>query len=133
MAFQGTTRCNCHVYLWKWTDKVVISDIDGTITKSDVLGHVLPIISMDWAQYGVASLFNKIRNNGYQIAYLSARAIGQAPTTKTYLQSVSQEDLNLPGIHGFVVQSVIAHLISVSKSNNFGQDMEKGSYKHFVL
>ena len=88
---------------------------------------------MDWAQYGVASLFNKIRNNGYQIAYLSARAIGQAPTTKTYLQSVSQEDLNLPGIHGFVVQSVIAHLISVSKSNNFGQDMEKGSYKHFVL
>ena len=43
-AFQGTTRCNCHVYLWKWTDKIVISDIDGTITKSDVLGHVLPII-----------------------------------------------------------------------------------------
>ena len=107
MAFQGTTRCNCHVYLWKWTDKVVISDIDGTITKSDVLGHVLPIISMDWAQYGVASLFNKIRNNGYQIAYLSARAIGQAPTTKKYLESVSQEDLNLPGIHGSVVQSVI--------------------------
>jgi len=95
-AFQGTTRCNCHVYLWKWTDKIVISDIDGTITKSDVLGHVLPIIGRDWAQSGVASLFTKIRNNGYHIAYLSARAIGQAPTTKDYLQSVSQEDLNLP-------------------------------------
>ena len=28
-------------------------------------------------------------NNGYQIAYLGARVIGQAPITKTYLQSVS--------------------------------------------
>ena len=34
----------CHIYLWKETDKVVISDIDGTITKSDVLGHILPVI-----------------------------------------------------------------------------------------
>ena len=34
-AFQGTTRCKCHIYLWHHTDRVVISDIDGTITKSD--------------------------------------------------------------------------------------------------
>ena len=54
------------------------------------------MFTRDWAQSGVASLFTKIRNNGYHIAYLSARAIGQAPTTKDYLQSVSQEDLNLP-------------------------------------
>ena len=24
---------SCHLYLWKLTDKVVISDVDGTITK----------------------------------------------------------------------------------------------------
>merc|ERR1719288_540956 len=95
-AYQGTTRCFCHVYLWHHTDKIVISDIDGTITKSDVLGHVLPIIGRDWAQSGVASLFTKIRNNGYHIAYLSARAIGQASVTKDYLKSVSQGDMNLP-------------------------------------
>ena len=59
-AYQGTTRCYCHVYLWNYSDKIVISDIDGTITKSDVLGHVLPIIGRDWAQSGVASLFTKI-------------------------------------------------------------------------
>jgi phosphatidate phosphatase LPIN len=76
-AYQGTTRCSCHLYLWKWSDKIVISDIDGTITKSDVLGHVLPVIGRDWAQSGVAELFTKIKNNGYHIAYLSARAIGQ--------------------------------------------------------
>jgi len=95
-AFQGTTRCKCHIYLWHHTDKVVISDIDGTITKSDVLGHILPVIGRDWAQSGVAQLFTKINNNGYQIMYLSARAIGQASITKDYLQSVKQGDVCLP-------------------------------------
>jgi len=95
-AFQGTTRCKCHIYLWHHTDKVVISDIDGTITKSDVLGHILPVIGRDWAQSGVAQLFTKIRNNGYHIMYLTARALGQASITKDYLQSVKQGDVCLP-------------------------------------
>ena len=122
------------MYLWKWTDKVVISDIDGTITKSDVLGHVLPIISMDWAQYGVASLFNKIRNNGYQIAYLSARAIGQAPTTKTYLQSVSQEDLNLPGRYTWFCRPICnIPLISVKAIILDMTWKQVNTYRHFVF
>lgn len=56
----------------------MVSDIDGTITKSDVLGHILPIIGKDWAQGGVAQLFTKIKNNGYNFLYLSARAIGKS-------------------------------------------------------
>jgi len=95
-AYQGTTKCMCHVYLWHHSDKIVISDIDGTITKSDVLGHVFPMIGRDWAQSGVASLFTKIVNNGYHIVYLSARAIGQASITKEYLASVKQGEVNLP-------------------------------------
>ncbi|XP_064484898.1 phosphatidate phosphatase LPIN3-like isoform X3 [Ornithodoros turicata] len=95
-AYQGTTRCMCHIYLWKHDDKIVISDIDGTITKSDVLGHILPILGKDWAQSGVAKLFTKIRNNGYQFLYLSARAIGQAHLTREYLRSIRQGDLWLP-------------------------------------
>ena len=51
--------------------QVVISDIDGTITKSDVLGHILPAIGQDWAQSGVAQLFSKIRSNSYHMMYLS--------------------------------------------------------------
>ena len=31
--YQGTTRCMSHIYLWNYDDKIVISDIDGTITK----------------------------------------------------------------------------------------------------
>lgn len=35
--YQGTCRCEGTIYLWNWDDKVIISDIDGTITKYDVL------------------------------------------------------------------------------------------------
>ncbi|XP_052124373.1 phosphatidate phosphatase LPIN3 isoform X2 [Frankliniella occidentalis] len=95
-AYQGTTRCKCNIYKWKYDDKIVISDIDGTITKSDVLGHILPIVGKDWAQSGVAQLFTKIQNNGYRLLYLSARAIGQARVTREYLRSIKQDDLSLP-------------------------------------
>lgn len=95
-AYQGTTRCKCYLFKWKYNDKVVISDIDGTITKSDVLGHILPMVGKTWEQIGVAQLFSKIEENGYKMLYLSARAIGQAKTTRDYLQSIRQGDVKLP-------------------------------------
>lgn len=95
-AYQGTSRCKCYVFRWKHTDKVVISDIDGTITKSDVLGHILPMVGKDWAQLGVAELFTKIERNGYKLLYLSARAIGQSRATRDYLRSIQQGNVKLP-------------------------------------
>lgn len=64
--------------------------------RSDVLGHILPIVGKDWAQSGVAQLFNKIKDNGYKLLYLSARAIGQARITREYLRSIRQGDLSMP-------------------------------------
>jgi phosphatidate phosphatase PAH1 len=95
-AYQGTTRCKCTLFLWRYDDKIVISDIDGTITKSDVLGHIMPIVGNAWAQSGVAKLFNRIEDNGYKLLYLSARAIGQSKGTRKYLNSIRQEDFKLP-------------------------------------
>ncbi|XP_053963858.1 phosphatidate phosphatase LPIN3 isoform X2 [Anastrepha ludens] len=95
-AYQGTTRCKCYLFRWNHNDKVVISDIDGTITKSDVLGHILPMVGKDWAQLGVAQLFSKIEQNGYKLLYLSARAIGQSRATREYLRSIRQGDVKLP-------------------------------------
>ncbi|XP_045494165.1 phosphatidate phosphatase LPIN2 isoform X1 [Colias croceus] len=95
-AYQGTTRCKCNVFRWRYDHKIVISDIDGTITKSDVLGHIFPLVGKDWAQSGVAQLFTKIKNNGYQLLYLSARAIGQAGVTREYLRSIKQGEVCLP-------------------------------------
>lgn len=95
-AYQGTTVCKSKIFLWRYDDKVVISDIDGTITKSDVLGHILPYIGKDWAQMGVTKLYTSIWNNGYKFLYLSARAIGQARATRDYLGALCQEEFNLP-------------------------------------
>lgn len=95
-AYQGTTRCTCIIYLWQHDDKIVVSDIDGTITRSDVLGQLLPYVGKDWAQSGVAPLFTKIFDNGYKFLYLSARAIGQSRSTREYLRSVRQDEVCLP-------------------------------------
>ena len=55
----------------------MISDVDGTITRSDVLGHMLPRVGLDWSHTGVARLFTNIQRNGYLILFLSSRAIAQ--------------------------------------------------------
>ncbi|XP_070657786.1 phosphatidate phosphatase LPIN3 isoform X2 [Bos indicus] len=94
--YQGTCRCRATIYLWKWDDKVVISDIDGTITKSDALGHILPQLGKDWTHQGITSLYHKIHLNGYKFLYCSARAIGMANLTKGYLQWVSERGCGLP-------------------------------------
>ncbi|KAI1723835.1 LNS2 (Lipin/Ned1/Smp2) domain-containing protein [Ditylenchus destructor] len=88
--FQGTTWCECHIFLYKQSEMLVISDIDGTITKSDVLGHVIPAIGGTWAHEGVAKLYTQISANGYQMVYLSSRSIGLAQNTKVYLKNVKQ-------------------------------------------
>jgi phosphatidate phosphatase LPIN len=42
----------------------------------------------DWSHEGVVALFNRIRENGYQILYLSARAIGQAESTRDFIDTL---------------------------------------------
>jgi phosphatidate phosphatase LPIN len=92
----GIQTLKSSIYLWQSTSKIVISDIDGTITRSDVLGQVLPMIGKSWAHEGVTELFTKIQNQGYKLIYLTSRAIGQSTMTKNYLDNLIQETKNLP-------------------------------------
>ncbi|ODV62147.1 phosphatidate phosphatase PAH1 [Ascoidea rubescens DSM 1968] len=84
------------IFLWKYNVPIVISDIDGTITKSDALGHVFTMIGRDWTHNGVAKLFTDIELNGYNTLYLTARSIGQADSTRSYLKSIEQGGISLP-------------------------------------
>ncbi|KAI1455771.1 LNS2-domain-containing protein [Annulohypoxylon moriforme] len=88
--------CQAYMYLWKHDTPVVISDIDGTITKSDALGHVLNMIGRDWTHAGVAKLYSDIVENGYNIMYLTSRSVGQADTTRAYLYGITQDGYRLP-------------------------------------
>ncbi|KAF1825225.1 LNS2-domain-containing protein, partial [Dissoconium aciculare CBS 342.82] len=97
MAFT-VNRATCKATLWYWKHNVpiVISDIDGTITKSDVLGHVLTQLGRDWTHSGVAKLYTEIAANGYNFLYLTSRSVGLADTTKAYLDGVVQDGYRLP-------------------------------------
>uniref|UniRef100_A0A8K9Y0P6 phosphatidate phosphatase n=1 Tax=Oncorhynchus mykiss TaxID=8022 RepID=A0A8K9Y0P6_ONCMY len=94
--YQGTCRCQGTIYLWSWDDKIIISDIDGTITRSDTLGHILPTLGKDWTHQGIARLYHRVSQNGYKFMYCSARAIGMADMTRGYLHWVNERGTMLP-------------------------------------
>lgn len=93
---KGKSVIGAYLYLWKWNVPIVISDIDGTITKSDTLGHLFTMFGKDWTHEGVARLFSDIKNNGYNVLYLTARSVGLADMTRSYLNGVYQNGYSLP-------------------------------------
>ncbi|XP_044476104.1 phosphatidate phosphatase PAH2-like isoform X2 [Mangifera indica] len=95
-AMLGKQQVDARIYLWKWNARIVISDVDGTITKSDVLGQFMPMVGIDWSQTGVTHLFSAIKENGYQLLFLSARAISQSHITRQFLFSLKQDGKGLP-------------------------------------
>ena len=56
------------------TAKLVVSDIDGTVTRSEIQGMLLPALGLsDWKHTGVVELYRKIADQGYHIVYLTNR------------------------------------------------------------
>jgi phosphatidate phosphatase LPIN len=95
-SLQGKQLVSASIFRWKPYTKVVISDVDGTITKSDVLGHVMPRVGFDWSHSGVTALYSRLRQNGYHLLYLTSRGIGQSLSTREYLTGVQQGKTSLP-------------------------------------
>jgi hypothetical protein len=95
-ALQGKQTISASIFVWKPDTKIVISDIDGTITKSDVMGNVMPLIGRDWSHAGVTQLFSNIAKNDFEFVYLTSRSIGQAAVTRTYIQDLKQVEFMLP-------------------------------------
>jgi len=112
-SLQGTQTITGFIYFWPKDANVIVSDVDGTITKTDFLGHVLPIFGKDWSQPGIAPLFTNLRRNGYFILYLTSRPIGQSQQTKDFLQSIMQDGKMLP--QGPLVMSPDRMLPSVKR------------------
>lgn len=92
-SFQGERRVEAHLYVLNANAKLVVSNIDGTISKP---GGLTQLMSSPQSHQGVASLFANIDKNGYQIIYLTTRAIGQKDITKAYLQGVCEGSSTLP-------------------------------------
>merc|ERR1712107_951777 len=78
-------------------NSIKVSDIDGTVTKSNVRGIVLPALGLsDWKHEGVVELYSKIADQGYTIMFLTNRAIGQSEMTADYIKSLSEGRFKMP-------------------------------------
>lgn len=84
------------IYSWDVADKLIVSDIDGTITKSDLLGHVYDFMGKDWSHCGVAELFTKVEKQKYKFIYLSNRPGSMYERTTNMLKNIVQNDSKMP-------------------------------------
>ncbi|MGB1604567.1 MAG: LNS2 domain-containing protein, partial [Promethearchaeia archaeon] len=79
------------IFLWEHTDKLVVCDIDGTVTRSDFLGYSAHLMGYDYTHDGVTDVLNYLHEAGYKILFLTARPITEADRTRHMLQMVGTE------------------------------------------
>eukprot|EP00659_Diplonema_papillatum_P007762 gene7762-11925_t len=95
-TLRGEQSVTCNAFLWDANAQLVVSDVDGTITRSDILGHLLPRVGRDWTHKGICSLYQRIVDNGYKLIYLSSRSISQINSTRDFIFSITQDGKKLP-------------------------------------
>jgi len=111
------------LYLWDSSDSIVISDIDGTITKSDVGGVMDTVVTERYshAHKGVCKLYSDLSNlvaDGHNLSseqgtevlytppklaypsikfvYLTSRPIALLDSTRKFVRSLKQDNHMLP-------------------------------------
>lgn len=84
------------VFLWNENEKIVVSDIDGTLTKSDLMGHICYAVGKDWSRSGAASCYSSIAARKYKVMYLTSRSINQIESTMKLIEKMQQDGLGLP-------------------------------------
>ena len=85
-----------NIYLWNYKDKIVISDFDGTVTRSDVIGQIGVYFGIDWTHKYIAQLYSHIAKNGYKMLYVTARTMYMQSSTKNSLNSINQNGFLMP-------------------------------------
>ena len=77
-----------NLFYYDQDSRFVLTDIDGTITETDIKGHVFPMFGVNAHHDHVVEMFDKVGDNGYNIVYLTARSISQDGNTREYLFEV---------------------------------------------
>ena len=78
-----------NIYLYGQSERLVITDVDGTITTSDVKGFIFGQLDIKTEHKGIVRLLHALNERGYTVIYLTARSIGLDNTTRRYLFQVS--------------------------------------------
>jgi hypothetical protein len=124
-----TTRCAiapCHVHLWSTQDRVVVMDIDGSITKSNLLGLMDTLVTeaYTYCHDGVCQFLSRLTDgtslpSGGQlrILYLSSRPLALVNLTRKFLTNLQQGADGLPvgplvGFPGTISQVLHMELVT---------------------
>jgi phosphatidate phosphatase PAH1 len=86
------TRFTAELWVWPADVAIVLCDIDGTITRSDILGYGAHKLGFDAAHSGVSEAFQAIERQGYRTVYVSARPITKAAKTREMLAMVGRQE-----------------------------------------
>ncbi|KAH9156627.1 hypothetical protein AeRB84_001490 [Aphanomyces euteiches] len=88
----------CRMYVWRPDDAVVVVDLDGTITISDVEGHIRTIRlgQYDYIHAGVCAFYSRLLGMGLRILYLTARPIDWTNASRDHLDRARQGNVRLP-------------------------------------
>jgi hypothetical protein len=89
--------CTAGLHLWSTRSLLVISDIDGTVTKSDVVGLIdssgLIADSYSHTHGGIAKFYSGlVRDCDVKFVYLTSRPISLMAYTRKYLRDMEQKD-----------------------------------------
>jgi len=79
------------IYVYSARDKLVVMDVDGTITVSDVRGYVESVYlgRYTYVHDGVVPFLQILRESmNYQVMYLTSRPIAHAAETRLLLQNI---------------------------------------------
>ncbi|KAG1690331.1 hypothetical protein DVH05_028212 [Phytophthora capsici] len=97
--YTNTVRyVDAKLHLWGPNESVVVVDLDGTLTISDVEGHIrtLRLGQYDFLHAGACDFFTKLHELGMRIVYLTARPLDWASASRTHLENAKQQSISLP-------------------------------------
>uniref|UniRef100_A0AAV1VM55 LNS2/PITP domain-containing protein n=1 Tax=Peronospora matthiolae TaxID=2874970 RepID=A0AAV1VM55_9STRA len=97
--YTNTVRyVDAKLHLWGPNESVVVVDLDGTLTISDVEGHIrtLRLGQYDFLHAGACDFFTKLHELGMRIVYLTARPLDWASASRVHLENALQQSISLP-------------------------------------
>ena len=108
---ENTVIASTFLFLWAKHDKIVVVDIDGTITRTDAGGVVASSelglkMGLGHSHEGVTEAMAAIESAGYRLLFLTARPITRADATRRYLNAIGK-DSGVPMPSGALITSAL--------------------------
>ena len=133
-------RAEAILFLWNHSDRVVVCDIDGTITRSNTRGVLDTIV---WEKYayvhdGVCEFLSDLLqvDSSLRIMYLTSRPLSYAQSTRRFLSELRQGEDQLPDgplfSHPGTLRSVLYSELVTKDMHEYKSDVLLASSGAFV-